>query len=157
VIPGNWSTHIAYFHYSFINKLKQERFSYSHLQKNLRINGLAAIAAPTFSCRTTPPLPTEMPRARCHLASARAWHECGVEAEMGNAARETSNSVELSIRRRVLTGLERLPAIRIIVDHLGKEGMAPHADNSCFRLSQHARGEEGCGKYCRRKDKAEIP
>jgi hypothetical protein len=33
-----------------------------------------------------------------------------------------------SIRRRVLTGLERLPIIRIIFDHLGKEGMAPHAD-----------------------------
>ena len=38
----------------------------------------------------------------------------------------------ISIRRRVLTGLERLPVIRIIVDHLGKEGMAPHADNARF-------------------------
>ena len=35
-----------------------------------------------------------------------------------------------SIRRQVLTGLERLPAMIIIVDHLGKEVQAPHADSA---------------------------
>jgi len=62
--------------------------------------------------------------------------------------KQATGSEALSIRRRVLTGLERLPTISIRVDHLGKEGMAPHADKSCFRLSQHARGEEAGGNYC---------
>ena len=71
--------------------------------------------------------------------------------------KQATSSEALSIRRRVLTGLERLPAIRIRVDHLGKEGMAPHADNARFRLSQHAREEEGCVKYSRQQDKSRIP
>lgn len=52
-------------------------------------------------------------------------------------AKHAKESCSKSIRRRVLTGLERLPVIRIIVDHLGKEGMAPHAD--LLLLSPHTK------------------
>ena len=45
----------------------------------------------------------------------------------GGCARCAEGEAE-SIRRQVLTGLERLPAMIIIVDHLGKEVQAPHAD-----------------------------
>jgi hypothetical protein len=47
----------------------------------------------------------------------------------GGCARCAEGEAE-SIRRQVLTGLERLPAMIIIVDHLGKEVQAPHADSA---------------------------
>ena len=63
------------------------------------------------------------------LGADMLWRAFSEEKGPSNSSKAPhKNDSSKSIRRRVLTGLERLPVIRIIVDHLGKEGMAPHAD-----------------------------
>ena len=55
-----------------------------------------------------------------------------------------------SIRRRVLTGLERLPIIKIIVDHLGKEVQAPHAEYapSLLHAAMYKNEQDLCPASC---------
>ena len=75
--------------------------------------------------------PTHTPRFRRYyktLSTRRLACGAGCTQHSTRKTRGARALVCKSIRRRVLTGLERLPIIRIIVDHLGKEGMAPHAE-----------------------------
>ena len=73
-------------------------------------------------------------QARAHVSAsqslAQASHSLShTHTAKWGVARCAEGEAE-SIRRQVLTGLERLPAMIIIVDHLGKEVQAPHADSA---------------------------